>query len=87
MNPLMMPLTHMKGVRVGLWKQRKNMTKEELRETKELVEWELTSMNYSALQEFFVNTKTEFYLNYRPALEDMLEYKKQYENTEIVLET
>jgi len=63
------------------------MTEEELRETKELVEWELTSMNYSALQEFFVNTKTEFYLNYRPALEDMLEYKKQYENTEIVLET
>ena len=66
---------------------KKIMTEEELRETKELVEWELTSMNYSALQEFFVNTKTEFYLNYRPALEDMLEYKKQYENTEIVLET
>jgi len=66
---------------------KKIMTEEELRETKELVEWELTSMSYSALQEFFVNTKTEFYLNYRPALEDMLEYRKQYENTEIVLET
>jgi len=60
------------------------MTNEET--IKELVEWELTSMNYSALQEFFVNTKAEFYLNYRPALEDMLEYKKSIEDTEIVLE-
>ena len=63
------------------------MTEEELREVKELVEWELASMDYDSLQKFFVNNMTDFYINYKPALEDMLEHKKQYESTEIVLET
>ena len=52
----------------------------------DLIEWELSSMDYESLQEFYVNNKRDFYLNYRPALEDMLEYRKEYADTEIVID-
>ena len=50
-----------------------------------LIEWELKSYDYDGLKEYFFNTQRDYYLNYRPVLEDMLEYRKQYEDTEIVL--
>ena len=50
-----------------------------------LIEWELKSYDYEGLKEYFFNTQRDYYLNYRPALEDMLEYKKSIEDTEIVL--
>ena len=50
-----------------------------------LIEWELKSYDYDGLKEYFFNTQRDYYLNYRPALEDMLEYKKSIEDTEIVL--
>ena len=51
----------------------------------DLIEWELKSYDYEGLKEYFFNTQRDYYLNYRPALEDMLEYRKQYEDTEVVL--
>ena len=50
-----------------------------------LIEWELGSYDYEGLKEYFFNTQRDYYLNYSPALEDMLEYKKSIEDTEIVL--
>ena len=50
-----------------------------------LIEWELKSYDYDGLKEYFLNTQRDYYLNYSPALEDMLEYKKSIEDTEIVL--
>jgi hypothetical protein len=50
-----------------------------------LVEWELDSMGMDELTSFYFNAKIEQYKNNPKDLEDMLEYRKQYEDTEIVL--
>ena len=51
----------------------------------DLIEWELSEYNYEGLKEYFFNTKKETNKNWPQDLEDMLEYRKQYINTEIVL--
>ena len=52
----------------------------------DLVEWELSNMDYASLQEFFINNMTDFYKDDSHALELMLEYRKIYTDTEIVLD-
>ena len=52
----------------------------------DLIEWELSEYDYEGLKEYFFNTKKETYKNWPQDLEDMLEYREQYNNTEIVLE-
>ena len=42
-----------------------------------LVEWELATMDYESLQEFWVNNMTDFYKDNPKALGDMLEYMKE----------
>jgi hypothetical protein len=51
-----------------------------------LVEWELDSMNYSALQEFFINNMIKFYTDNPKAYKDMLSSYNEYMDTEIVLQ-
>lgn len=43
----------------------------------ELVEWELATMDYESLQEFWVNNMTDFYKDNPKALGDMLDYMKE----------
>ena len=52
----------------------------------DLIEWELEDMDKEELASRYFTTKKEYYMNNPEALEDMLEYRKQYEDTEIVLE-
>ena len=52
----------------------------------DLIEWELSEYDYEGLKEYFFNTKKEKYKNWPQDLEDMLEYREQYNKTEIVLE-
>ena len=54
-------------------------------EVEELVGWELSTMDYTSLQEFFVNNMTDYYRDNPKALNDMLDYKKGIEDTEVVL--
>jgi hypothetical protein len=51
------------------------MTKEE--QIEELAEWELTSMDYTSLQEYYVDAKIEYYHNNPESLQDMLQYMKE----------
>ena len=60
-------------------------TKEELDEMYTVVQWELESMDYASLQEFFINTVGDFYLNDEVVYQDMLSNYKEYTDTEIVL--
>jgi len=53
----------------------------------DLLEWELETMNKEELASRYFNTKREHYKNNLKDLEDMLEYRKEYEDTEIVLES
>ena len=43
----------------------------------DLAEWELTSMDYTSLQEYYVDAKIEYYHNNPEGLQDMLQYKKE----------
>jgi len=43
----------------------------------DLVEWELNTMNYTSLQDYFYEAKVEYYLNNSDGLKDMLQYKKE----------
>ena len=52
----------------------------------DLIEWELEDMDKEELASLYFTTKKEYYMNNLEALEDMLAYRKQYEDTEIVLE-
>ena len=52
----------------------------------DLIAWELEGMGIEDLKSYYYNTKKEEYMNWPQDLEDMLEYRKQYENTEIVLD-
>ena len=52
----------------------------------DLIEWELEDMDKEELASRYFTTKKEYYMNNLEALEDMLGYIKQYEDTEIVLE-
>ena len=52
----------------------------------DLVEWELSSMDYKSLQDYFFDAKKEHYHNDSESLENMLQYRDEYKNTEIVLE-
>ena len=52
----------------------------------DLIEWELEDMDKEELASRYFTTKKEYYMNNLEALEDMLGYRKQYEDTEIVLE-
>ena len=52
----------------------------------DLIEWELKDMGLEDLISYYYNTKKEAYNNWPDDLEDMLEYRKQYEDTEIVLD-
>ena len=60
------------------------MTKEEIID--DLIEWELESMGIEDLTFYYYNTKKEAYNNWPQDLEDMLEYRKQYTDTEIVMD-
>ena len=60
------------------------MTKEEIID--DLIEWELESMGIEDLTSYYYNTKKEAYNNWHQDLEDMLEYRKQYTDTEIVVD-
>ena len=60
------------------------MTKEEIID--DLIEWELESMGIEDLTSYYYNTKKEAYNNWPQDLEDMLEYRKQYTDTEIVVD-
>ena len=51
----------------------------------DLIEWELEDMDKEELASRYFTTKKEYYMNNPEALEDMLEYRKQYEDTEVVL--
>lgn len=50
----------------------------------DLIEWELSSMDYKSLQDFFYEEKREYYFSYPDALENMLAYREEYKDTEIV---
>ena len=52
----------------------------------DLIEWELEDMDKEELASRYFTTKKEHYKNNPEDLEDMLEYRKQYEDTEIVLD-
>ena len=49
-----------------------------------LAEWELASMDYTSLQEFFVNNMMDYYRDNPKALNDMLEYQKECTDTDTV---
>lgn len=51
----------------------------------DLIEWELTDMGIEELTSYYFNSKKEQYNENPEDLEDMLEYRKQYEDTEVVL--
>ena len=59
---------------------------EAAKEMEELVEWELSSMDYPALEDFFIGTMTDFYVANPKAFKDMQAYRNEYIETEIVLE-
>ena len=52
----------------------------------DLIEWELEDMDKEELASRYFTTKKEDYKDNPEALEDMLEYRRQYEDTEIVLD-
>ena len=56
------------------------------KEMEELVEWELSSMDYPALEEFFIGTMIDFYVANPTAFKNMQAYRNEYIETEIVLE-
>jgi len=49
----------------------------EEKEMQELIEWELTTMDYTSLQDYFYEAKVEYYHNNPDGLKDMLKYKKE----------
>ena len=51
----------------------------------DLVEWELSNMDFTSLEDFFIEEKREYYLEYPDALENMLKYREEYKDTETVL--
>ena len=52
----------------------------------DLIEWELSSMDYKSLQDFFYEEKRQYYWDNPNILELMLEYREEYKDTEIVLD-
>ena len=42
-----------------------------------LAEWELVSMDYTSLQEYYIDAKIEYYHNNPEGLQDMLQYMKE----------
>ena len=56
------------------------------KEMEELVEWELSSMDYPALEDFFIGTMIDFYVANPKAFRDMKAYRDEYLDTEIVVE-
>ena len=43
----------------------------------DLAEWELSTMDYTSLQEYYVDAKIEYYHSNPEGLQDMLQYKKE----------
>ena len=43
----------------------------------DLAEWELVSMDYTSLQEYYIDAKIEYYHNNPEGLQDMLQYMKE----------
>ena len=52
----------------------------------DLIEWELSGMDYEDLADYYWATKMVKYADNPDSLKDMLEYKKGIEDTEIVLD-
>ena len=52
----------------------------------DLIEWELEDMGMEDLISYYFNSKKEEYNENPEDLEDMLAYREQYKDTEIVLE-
>ena len=52
----------------------------------DLVEWELASMDFQSLQDYYYEAKVEYYHNNPDGLKDMLQYKKELTDTEIVFQ-
>ena len=53
-------------------------------EIQELVEWELTTMDYTSLQDFFYKEQVEYYINNPEAYKDMQIYMKECTDPDIV---
>ena len=43
----------------------------------DLAEWELSTMDYTSLEDYFYEAKVEYYHNNPDGLKDMLQYKKE----------
>ena len=52
----------------------------------DLIEWELLGMNMEALVSYFLLSMKEYYKDNPDDLEAMLEYRREYKDTEIVLD-
>ena len=52
----------------------------------DLAEWELSTMDYTSLEDYFYEAKVEYYHNNPDGLKDMLQYKKELTDTEIVFQ-
>lgn len=51
----------------------------------ELVEWELLSMDYKALEEYFIQHRYDFYTKNLADFKDMQRYMNSYKDTEVVI--
>ena len=51
----------------------------------DLIEWELSAMDYESLQDYYFEAKKEYYYSNPEGLEDMLGYKQEIQDAGIVL--
>ena len=49
----------------------------EEKEIHDLVEWELSTMDYTSLQDYFYEAKMEFYTDHPDSYKDMQQYMKE----------
>ena len=49
----------------------------ELKDMQDLVEWELSTMDYTSLQDYFYEAKMEFYTDHPDSYKDMQQYMKE----------
>lgn len=53
----------------------------------DLVEWELSAMDYEALQDYYFDAKKEYYYSNPDGLEDMLKYKQEIDKVDGIYST
>jgi len=49
----------------------------------DLVEWELGSMDYTSLQDYYITEKKKYYHLNPDGLKDMLNYRKEIDRTDV----